>query len=59
MDFKKGDIIEFCGEFFEVETNDGNTGIVWELNGKYERTGLRISKFYWKYGEECKLVKSA
>ncbi len=58
MSFNKGDIIEYCGELFEVEKNFGDSGIVWELNDKYERNGLQVSNFYWSaYGEDCKLIK--
>jgi hypothetical protein len=58
--FKSGDIIEYCDELFEVDMNHGGSGTVWELNFNYERTGLRISNFYWSaYGEDCKLVKGA
>lgn len=59
-DFKKGDVIEFCGCFYEVEVNKGTRGTVWELNNDHERTGEIITAFYWLFdGEECKLVKRA
>jgi hypothetical protein len=53
------DIIEYCNDFFEVDTNNGSSGSVWELNGEYERTGVHINNFHWSaYGEDCKLVRS-
>ncbi|AZV43576.1 hypothetical protein BAOM_2967 [Peribacillus asahii] len=59
MNFKKGDIIGYCNEFFEVDTNYGSSGSVWEVNDKFERTGVFINNFHWSaYGEDCKLIKS-
>jgi hypothetical protein len=54
IDFRTGDIIEFCGETFEVIKNWGDSGEVRENcpNGAF------IGRFYWEYaGEKCKLVK--
>lgn len=54
MEFKVGDIIEFCGQEFEVlECYDNTSGRVREnCEG-----GCIINNFYWTYsGEECKLV---
>lgn len=60
MSFKKGDIIEYCDEIYEVEDGNDTYGTVWELNSNYERTGLQISRFYWSaYGEDCKLIKAS
>lgn len=53
--FKKGDIIEFCDDEFEVIENYGDSGKVKE-NGK---GGCIIKPFYWNYcGEICKLKNS-
>lgn len=53
-DFKKGDIIEFCGDTYEVLENLGSTGKVKE-NCK---NGTIIGRFYWEFqGERCSLVK--
>lgn len=54
MGFKVGDIIEFCGEEFEVlECYDDTSGRVKE-NCK---DGCIVNNFYWTYaGVECKLV---
>lgn len=58
MNFKKGNIIEFCKELYEVEENHGHYGTVWEVNDRLERTGSRIEKFYWSFwGENCKLIE--
>jgi hypothetical protein len=60
MSFKNGDIIEYCNEYYEVETNYGSSGTVWEVNDKFERTGVRIQNFYWSaYGVDCTLIKEA
>lgn len=51
--FKKGDIIEFCGETYEVIDNYGSNGTVRE---NYTN-GIIISNFKWEFeGEKCKLV---
>lgn len=51
--FKKGDIIEYCGDEFEVLENYGSSGTVKE---NYEG-GVTIGNFYWDYcGEKCTLV---
>lgn len=56
--FNTGDIIEYCDELFEVESNYGSSGTVWELNYKLERTGVKISSFHWSaYGVDCKLFE--
>lgn len=54
MRFKVGDIIEFCGEEFEVlECYDDTSGMVKENC----EDGCIINNFYWTYeGIECKLV---
>lgn len=60
MDFRKGDIIEYCGELFQVESNYGNSGAVYPVNSQYKRFDTMISNFCWSaYGEDCKLVKRA
>lgn len=52
-DFKKGDIIEFCGDQYIVEENHGNSGVVQE----YPAQDGKI-RFYWTFqGERCTLVK--
>lgn len=49
--FKKGDIITFCGEEFEVLENNGHSGKVREVHG-----GTIINTFYWDFAEEkCEL----
>lgn len=59
MNFKPGDIVDYCDEWFEVETNHGNSGTVWEVNNEFKRTGQRVTNFYWSaYGVDCKLIKS-
>jgi hypothetical protein len=59
MDFKHGDIIEWCNEYYQVDTNNGDSGSVWELNHEHQRTGTLIQRFYWSYdGEDCKLIKA-
>lgn len=51
MDFKKGDIIIFCDEEFEVIENHGSSGKVKEVCG-----GTIINNFYWNYqGSRCEL----
>lgn len=51
--FKKGDIIVFCDEEFEVLDNYGNSGKVKEAYGD-----TVINNFYWNYGGcRCELVK--
>jgi outer membrane biogenesis lipoprotein LolB len=53
-DFHEGDIIEFCGDTFEVLKNYGCTGKVRENC----QDGAIIGNFYWEYqGTQCKLVK--
>lgn len=48
---KKGDIIVFCDEEFEVLKNYGNSGKVKEVYG-----GTIINNFYWNYqGARCEL----
>ncbi len=55
MDFKPGDVIEYCGEEYLVLENQGTRGRVQE---NYE-DGDIIYPFYWSFdGRECKLVKS-
>lgn len=50
-DFKKGDIIIFCDEEFEVIKNYGYSGKVKEVYG-----GTIINNFYWSYhGSKCEL----
>lgn len=44
-DFKKGDIIVFCDEEFEVLENYGRSGKVKEVYGE-----TIIRNFYWNYG---------
>lgn len=52
FNFKKGDIIEFCGDEFVVIENYGDSGKVKENS----KQGCTINPFYWKYsGETCKL----
>ena len=59
MTFKKGDIIKYCNDLFEVDENYGNGGVVWEVNDNYERTGVKDTNFYWSaYGSDCELVIS-
>jgi len=58
-EFKKGDVIEYCDELYEVIKNFGWSGTVKEYftDGSY---GDTITNFKWDiYGEKCKLVKSA
>lgn len=51
MDFKKGDIIVFCDEEFEVLENYGCSGKVKEVHG-----GAIINNFYWNFqGSRCEL----
>lgn len=51
MDFKKGDIIIFCNEEFEVLENYGCSGKVKEVYGESV-----IDNFYWNYqGDKCAL----
>jgi len=51
-DFKKGDIIVFCDEEYEVMENYGTSGKVKE---NYPN-GTVIDTFYWVYGNsECTL----
>lgn len=58
MTFTKGDIIEYCNELFEVENVNYNSGTVYQVNDKHERSGLMIKNFYWSaYGEDCTLIK--
>jgi len=54
-EFKKDDIIEFCGETYVVLENYGNSGRVIEYyNGTY---GDKVGKFYWEFQDEkCILV---
>lgn len=48
-DFKKGDIIEYCDERFEVVENYGSTGKV-----KYVGDDTLILPMNWEYaGERC------
>ena len=47
MEFKTGDIIDYCNGYFEVKDNYGSSGTVYEVNDKFERTGTLISSFYW------------
>ncbi|WP_154231154.1 hypothetical protein [Clostridium botulinum] len=50
-DFKKGDIIIFCDEEFQVIENYGYSGKVKEVYG-----GTIINNFYWNYqGSKCEL----
>lgn len=59
-DFKVGDIIDYCGDLYEVASNHGTSGQVWELTKEHKRTGHLVVSFYWSaYGEDCKLVKRA
>lgn len=49
-DFKKGDIIIFCDEEFEVLVNYGDCGKVRENSPN----GATIDDFYWNYcGSKC------
>lgn len=49
--FKKGDIILFCDEEFEVLENYGIKGKVKEVYG-----GVVIDSFYWNFkGSRCEL----
>lgn len=58
MKFKRGDIIKWQDDYFEVETNEGSSGSVWELNSNKERTGTVISNFYWEfYDEAARLIR--
>lgn len=51
MDFKKGDIIVFADEEFQVLENYGCSGKVKEVCGD-----TIINNFYWNYqGERCVL----
>lgn len=51
-DFKRGDIIIFCDQEFEVIKNYGESGLVRE-NCK---NGCYIDDFRWKYGNDiCEL----
>lgn len=51
IEFKKGDIIVFCDEEFEVLKNNGYSGKVKEVRG-----GTIINPFYWSFeGSHCKL----
>lgn len=59
FDFKVGDIIEYCGETYEILEvsifKDGGTVAEW-YNGK--RGEVIREKFYWSaYGSDCALVK--
>ncbi|KRU40032.1 hypothetical protein [Clostridium sporogenes] len=50
-DFKKGDIIIFCDEEFQVIENYGYSGKVKEVYG-----GTIINNFHWNYqGSKCEL----
>lgn len=52
--FKKGDIIIFCDEEFQVIENYGYSGKVIEVCG-----GTIINNFYWSYdGSKCELKSS-
>lgn len=44
MGFKKGDIIEYCGELFEVLKNYGNSGSVIQVNDDFERITISIGQ---------------
>ena len=58
MKFKKGDIVEYCTAFFEIDEAYEYGGVVYELTDELDRTGLKIKDFSWNaYGEECKLVE--
>jgi len=60
FDFKKGDIIEFCDEQYEVLENYGTSGKVREYPySQINNWGFQtvIDSFYWNYsGEKCKLI---
>lgn len=50
--FEQGEVIEFCGDWFVVNKNHGNSGEVTEYDG-----GATISPFYWTFeGEPCRRV---
>lgn len=59
MEFKKGDIIEWYGDFYEVEENFGDSGIVWALDSNLEKSHRIINFRWYAYGEKCKLIKSS
>ena len=51
-DFDRGDIIEFCGDRYEVIKNYGNSGLV------REHPDGDIIAFYWVFqGTKCTIVK--
>lgn len=53
--WKKSDIIKFCGEEYEVLENYGHTGKV-----RHVEEETTCNSFYWEYlGEKCELVRSA
>ncbi|MBE7114337.1 hypothetical protein FT641_19045 [Bacillus paranthracis] len=61
FDFRKGDIISYAGETFEVlavnSSNDGGKVAYWH-NGV--RGEVVTENWYWSaYGEDCQLVKRA
>jgi len=60
-DFKPGDIIDFCGDQFEVLENNGYSGKVREYPNTQENNwGFQtvIYPFYWEFdGEKSKLIK--
>lgn len=60
MGFKKGDILEYCGELFEVLKNYGNSGSVIHVNDDFERLeDVPNNNFYWSaYGADCKLIEA-
>lgn len=51
--FKKGDVIKFCDEEYEVIENSGYSGKVKEVHG-----GTVINPFYWAFGKDECVLKS-
>ena len=44
FDFQKGDVVEFCDEYYFVIENNGTTGVVNPFGETFY-----VSNFYWKY----------
>ena len=53
--FEKGDVIEFCDEFFYVIENNGSSGVVNPFGETFY-----VRNFNWKYGSyESKFVRKS
>ena len=55
-DFRKGDVIRFAEDHYEVLDNGGSSGTVKALDDG----GVMLSGFRWRfYGEDCVMVRRA